>query len=227
MYFRGIHFITGTGTSVGKTTATAALVANAMAAGEEPIVVKLAQTGEVPGEGALETIGRLTGCGDLHEFERYDDALPPLCAARFNGRPEMDLDEVAGKLRDFAADGRPVFVEGTGGLLVRYSSWALPELIAEIGAYITIVTSTSPGTLNAAELTVEACRARGLEITGIIGGARPDQPDVVAECIFEQLPLVTGVPVLGWLPENADRLSREEFLGRAAGWFGGASAELA
>ena len=62
MYFRGIHIITGTGRSVGKTTATAALVAQAMAAGEEPIVVKLAQTGEPEGQGALATIHRLTGC---------------------------------------------------------------------------------------------------------------------------------------------------------------------
>ncbi|HHT32352.1 MAG TPA: dethiobiotin synthase [Corynebacterium sp.] len=225
MYFRGIHIITGTGTSVGKTTATAALVAQAMAAGEEPIVVKLAQTGEPEGKGALEVIRRLTGCEDLHEFARYDDALPPVFAARRVGAPELDLEETADKLRDLAADGRPVFVEGTGGVLARISNWALPQLAEELGAKVTIVTATSPGTLNAVELTLEACRARGLEITGIIGGARPEQPDAVAECVIEQLPLVTGLPVLAWLPEDAAELDREDFVGRAASWFSGSFVE--
>ncbi|MFD5868760.1 ATP-dependent dethiobiotin synthetase BioD [Corynebacterium sp. NPDC060344] len=225
MYFRGIHIITGTGTSVGKTTATAALVAQAMAAGEEPVVVKLAQTGEPEGKGALETINRLTGCEDLHEFARYDDALPPAFAARRAGVPELDLEETANKLRDLAADGRPVFVEGTGGVLARISNWALPQLAEDLGAKVTIVTATSPGTLNSVELTLEACRARGLEITGIIGGARPEQPDAVAECVIEQLPIVTGLPVLAWLPEDAAELDRDEFVGRAASWFSGNFAE--
>lgn len=225
MYFRGIHIITGTGRSVGKTTATAALVAQAMAAGEEPIVVKLAQTGEPEGQGALATIHRLTGCEDLHEFARYPDALPPAFAARRIGAEELDLEETADKLRDLAADGRPVFVEGTGGVLARIANWSVPQLAEELGAKVTIVAAASPGTLNAVELTLEACRARGLEITGIIGGSLSVQPDAVAETIVEQVPIVTGLPVLAWLPEGAEELDREEFLGRAAGWFSGTTTE--
>ena len=225
MYFRGIHIITGTGRSVGKTTATAALAAQAMAAGEEPIVVKLAQTGEPEGQGALATIHRLTGCEDLHEFARYPDALPPAFAARRIGAEELDLEETADKLRDLAADGRPVFVEGTGGVLARIANWSVPQLAEELGAKVTIVTAASPGTLNAVELTLEACRARGLEITGIIGGSLSAQPDAVAETIVEQVPIVTGLPVLAWLPEGAEELDREEFLGRAAGWFRGTTTE--
>ncbi len=225
MYFRGIHIITGTGRSVGKTTATAALAAQAMAAGEEPVVVKLAQIGEPEGQGSIATIQRLTGCTDVHEFARYPDVLPPAFAARRIGAPELDLEETADKLRDLAADGHPVFVEGTGGVLARISNWAVPELAQELGAKATIVASTAPGTLNAVELTAEACRARGLEITGIIGRSLPEQPDVAAECVVEQMPILTGLPVLAWLPEDAADLDREEFLGRAAGWFSGASAE--
>ena len=74
-------------------------------------------------------------------------------------------------------------------------------------------------------LTVEACRARGLEITGIIGGSISAQPDAVAECVVEQVPIITGLPVLAWLPEGAADLDREEFLGRAAGWFSGTTLE--
>lgn len=225
MHFRGIHIITGTSTSVGKTTATAALVAQAMADGEEPIVVKLAQTGQPEGQGSLETIRELTGCEDLHEFARYRDPLPPVFAARLLGVPELDLKETADRLRDLAADGRPVFVEGTGGLLARISNWAIPELAEELGANVTIVTAISPGTLNSVELTLEACRARGVGVTGIIGGAMPKERDIVAEFVIEQLPVVSGVPVLAWLPEGAANLDREDFLGRAAGWFSGATAE--
>ncbi|WP_295624452.1 ATP-dependent dethiobiotin synthetase BioD [uncultured Corynebacterium sp.] len=221
MYFRGIHIITGTTAGVGKTTATAALVAQAMAVGEEPVVVKLAQTGESEDQGALADIRRLTGCEDLHEFARYPAALPPVFAARRAGLPELDLAETAERLRDLAADGRPVFVIGTGGILARIANWSLPALAEELGAPVTIVTGTAPGTLNIVELTVEACKARGLEIAGIIGGAIPEELDAVDEYAVDQLPIVTGLPVLAWLPEGADRLEREDFIGRAAGWFNG------
>ena len=54
---------------------------------------------------------------------------------------------------------------------------------------------------------------------------QPATPDAVAETIVEQVPIVTGLPVLAWLPEGAEELDREEFLGRAAGWFSGTTTE--
>ena len=226
MHFRGIHIITGTRAGVGKTTATAAFVAQAMAAGEDPIVVKLAQTGESEGEGSLKNIRRLTGCGNTHEFARYPDELPPAFAARRAELPELDLDETADRLRDLAADGQPVFVEGTGGVLVRISNWSIAELAAELGAPVTVVTSPIPGSLNSSELTIEACRARGLDITGVVIGEVPEEKDLSAECVIEQIPLIVSAPLLAMIPEGAEDLERDEFLGRAAGWFQGSRASL-
>src|SRR5699024_10555184 len=111
------------------------------------------------------------------------------------------------------------------GVLARIANWSVPQLAEELGAKVTIVTAASPGTLNAVELTLEACRARGLEITGIIGGSLSVQPDAGAETIVEQVAIVTGLPVLAWRPEGAEELDREEFLGRAAGWFSGTTTE--
>lgn len=226
MHFRGIHIITGTSAGVGKTTVTAAFVAQAMAAGEDPIVVKLAQTGEPEGRGALENIRELTGCGNLHEFARYPDELPPAYAARRAGLPELDLKETAERLRDLAADGQPVFVEGTGGVLVRIANWSIAELASELGAPVTVVASTVPGTLNNTELAVEACRARGLEVSGVVVAEVPAERDLATECVIENMPLLTTAPVLATIPEEAGRMSREDFLGRAAGWFTGARASL-
>src|SRR5262249_8609889 len=74
---RGILFVTGTGTGVGKTVVTAAIAALAAADGQRVAVVKVAQTGIHDGPGSdtpdLETITRLSGVTDTHELARFPD----------------------------------------------------------------------------------------------------------------------------------------------------------
>lgn len=69
--------VTGTGTDVGKTIATAAIAGLLRSHGEKVVVVKPAQTGYPgTGEGAgqggdLDDVVRLTGVTGLHGFARY------------------------------------------------------------------------------------------------------------------------------------------------------------
>lgn len=119
-----IVFITGTGTDIGKTIATAAVAATLAAQGRRVVVVKPAQTG-FPGTGGdLDDVARLTGVTDLHGFVRYPEPMAPLAAARRAGLPTLGLGEAAARIRELDGPDRTVLVEGAGGLLVRLGSGA-------------------------------------------------------------------------------------------------------
>ena len=66
------------------------------------------------------------------------------------------------------------------------------------------------------KLTVEAARHRGLHVLGLIGGSLPAQPDLATRLNVEEMPQVTGVPLLGCLPAGVGQLSREEFADRTS-----------
>lgn len=74
-----IIMVTGTGTDVGKTIATAALVSVLRDRGIDVLPAKPVQTG--PGEGDVATIAALTGVPGV-EYARYPEPLAPNIAAR-------------------------------------------------------------------------------------------------------------------------------------------------
>ena len=87
---------------------------------------------------------------------------------------------------------------------------------------LVIVAAAGLGTLNHTELTVRAARAAGIEPAGLVIGSWPADPGLAERCNRDDLPAVTGVPLLGVLPAGAGSLRREEFVAAAPGWFAGA-----
>ncbi len=75
------------------------------------------------------------------------------------------------------------------------------------------------GTLNHTALTVEALRARGVEPLGVVVGAWPERPGLAETCNRDDLPRVTGVPLLAVVPEGVGALPRAEFVAAAPEWF--------
>ena len=75
------------------------------------------------------------------------------------------------------------------------------------------------GTLNHTELTVNALRARSIEPDGLILGSWPAEPDLAERCNLEDLPRLTGVPLLAVIPEGSGAMSRDAFVSAAPGWF--------
>ena len=216
-----ILIITGTDTGVGKTITTAAL---AVVTGSAA-VVKPAQTGVTVDEpGDLAEIQRLTGLDDLHEGIRLRDPLAPTTAARREGVPLPSVETQAKLIDDLARTRDTVLVEGAGGLLVGLD--ADGKNLADLARHLTspftfvVVIRADLGTLNHSGLTVEALRARGLPIEGLVIGSWPDEPDLAEQCNLEDLPVTTGVPVIGRIPAGAGRLSREAFTSAAPSWFG-------
>jgi dethiobiotin synthetase len=74
-----------------------------------------------------------------------------------------------------------------------------------------VVAQAGLGTLNHTALTVEALRHRGLTCAGVVVGAWPGEPDLAARCNLQDLPTVTGQPVLGALPAGSGTLGPSEF----------------
>ncbi|AKK03062.1 dethiobiotin synthase [Corynebacterium epidermidicanis] len=208
-----ILMVTGTNTDVGKTVATAVLARGYLEAGYDVIAIKPVQTGEPEGHGDAVTVRALSGI-ETYEFIRYPEPLAPNLAAQRAGMPTLDLADTAARIRGLDRPGRVVLVEGAGGLLVRMAKdWNIADLAAQLAAPMVVVTSTELGSLNLAELTVEAAQRRGVEVVGLIGGRLKRDNDLATELNLAEFSVVTGVPYLGSIREGAlDDLDRVEVL---------------
>ena len=212
-----ITVVTGTSTGVGKTIAAAALATRS----QSVVVVKPVQTGLMPGEpGDVDVVRRLAGC-EVTESVRLPDPLAPDTAARQAGVTLPSVADHAKRIRELAAVFDNVIVEGAGGLLVRLdvAGGTLLDLAEALSASVVVVVAAGLGTLNHTELTVGALRARGIEPAGLIVGSWPSSPDLAARCNLEDLPRVTGVPLLAVIPAGVGGLHRAEFAAAVPTWF--------
>ena len=193
--------VSGTDTGIGKTVFSAMLVQALDAAYWKPV-----QAGRENG-GDSETVGRLLSLGPERIMsERYvlSQPLSPHRAAELNG---IEIDADALSLPGPRADGRPLVVEGAGGLLVPLTRRTLfIEVFRRWGAPVVLCARTALGTINHTLLSIEAIRARGIPLLGIafIGQAMPDSERTIVE--------FSGARRLGrlpWLAEvTADALGR-------------------
>ncbi|HEY5836566.1 dethiobiotin synthase [Streptomyces sp.] len=216
-----IVVITGTGTEVGKTVATAAVAAASLAQGLSVAVLKPAQTGVGEGEpGDAAEVARLAGPVTAVELARYPEPLAPATAARRAGLPPVGPQDVAEAAAKLAAVHDVVLIEGSGGLLVRYDEQGstLADAAALLRARVLLVAPAGLGTLNTTALTTQALAARKLNCLGlIIGSWRPD-PDLAERCNIADLQRVAGAPLLGALPQRAGALSPAAFRTAAPDW---------
>lgn len=217
-----IVVVTGTDTGVGKTIATAALARRATGSGSV-VVVKPVQTGVGPTSDEVadaEVVHRLTGCA-VQELTCLEDPLAPDTAARRREVRIPPVAEYADRVQVLAESHDTVIVEGSGGVLVRLDTegGTILDLAQRLDAEVVVVASAGLGTLNHSELTVAALRGRGIEPTGLVIGSWPREPGLAETCNLDDLPRVTGVPLLASIPAGAGALTREEFVRQSPRWF--------
>jgi len=212
--------VTGTDTGVGKTVVTAALAAVQLSLGRTVAVVKPAQTGVAPEEdGDLAEVRRLAGEVSLHEGVRLPDPLAPDAAGRVAGLPLPSLEEQQELVGAVAKEHDVTLVEGAGGLMVRLGAdYALADVVAPFDARWVVVARAGLGTLNHAELTVAALCARGQDVAGVVIGSWPEHRDLAEQQNLIDLPRVTGVPLLGLVPEGAAALPVRAFRRGSLDW---------
>ncbi|MCK0440917.1 dethiobiotin synthase [Gordonia alkaliphila] len=218
-----ILVVTGTSTDVGKTIAVAALAAAARADGLRVAVCKPAQTGVRPHDpGDLTVVTDLVGALPTAEVARYRQPLAPETAARRAGAPFLTLDAICAAVQRLAVDADLVLVEGAGGVLVRLApDLTLLDVAVALDAPAVVVTDPGLGTLNHTELTVDALRAAGVAVAGLILGAWPDAPDLAMTCNRDDLPRLTGAPVVAAVPAGMGAAAPQHFQAAAPTWFTG------
>ncbi len=180
-------FVTGTDTDIGKTVVSAWLMQALDGDYWKPV-----QCGLVDGEGDSETVQRLTGFSD----ERFHAPTHVFSAPR-------SPHEAAGKegvtiaLDDFIlpVTPRPLIVEGAGGVLVPLNDEMLmTDLMARLSLPIILVARTALGTINHSLLAIEALRARGLDLAGIVLCGPEDAANRDAIQIHGRVPVIGALP---------------------------------
>lgn len=203
-------FVTGTDTGCGKTAVACALARSLSAAGKRVRVLKPIETGCVGGVPA-DALALADAAGDDAPVERlcpYRLAIPaaPEVAARAENIA-IALAPIEAALARARGDADLVIVEGAGGLLVPISPGLdMAGLASHLRLPILVVARAALGTINHTLLTLEAARARGLRVLGVVvshacaGLSRADRQNL--DLLLERLP----VPLLGELPFGARQL---------------------
>lgn len=220
-------FVTGTDAGVGKTAVAAGIAACLHERGVRVYPFKPVETGWPEGSRWPRDAACLARAARREDLDRedvcpvaYREPLAPTVAARRAGET-IDLGRIdqAYKRANGAANGLHedgyaapgfVVVEGTGGLLAPVTSdVTMADLAGKWGLPLLVVARPGKGTLNHVALTVRQARSHGLDVVGLVLSRWPEDPDVATQTNPEELERLTGVPVLGRLPE-LPRLDTQE-----------------
>jgi dethiobiotin synthetase len=152
--------VTGTDTGVGKTVFAAALAGALDGLYWKPVQAGLEE--ETDSETALRLSG-LPAERILPETYRLKTPASPHLAAELDG---IVIDPAALVLPDTI---RPLVVEAAGGLLVPLTREVVYiDVIARWRAPVVLCARTTLGTINHSLLSIEALRARGIALLGIV-----------------------------------------------------------
>lgn len=166
--------VTATGTDIGKTVFAAALTAALDGCYWKPV-----QAGLDDGTDRAR-VAALTGLPDdrlLPETWRLTTPCSPHRAAQIDG-VTIDVDGLLPP-----ACGRPLVIEGAGGVLVPFTRDAtFADLIARWQLPAVLVAATTLGTISHSLTAIEALRARNVAIRGVafVGDAVEDSEATIA-----------------------------------------------
>ena len=215
---RGL-FVTGTDTGVGKTVVTAALARALKSRGIDVGVMKPVATGCLSQNGTL-----LSGDAQrLLEAAQTDDPLELVSPHRFappvapwvarglsrrqtdggqaKGRVPFSFDRIERAYQVLISRHEILLVEGIGGLLVPLDErHTVADLIRHLQLPVLIVARASLGTINHTLLTLEAARAAGLQVLGIVLNGRSAKGTVAERTNPRVIRSLSGVPIFGVIP---------------------------
>lgn len=173
MAYRPI-FITGTDTSVGKTTITAALLLALQQQGKSVGVLKPLETGvdsEHSEHSDTERLRRLlspTPSFDSVCLYSFPQPLAPLAAARETGLT-IDLSRIRSHMHKLAQQYSVLLIEGAGGIFTPITpQHTMRDLITFLNIPCLIVGRTSLGGINHCLLTLEALQQVEITVYGIV-----------------------------------------------------------
>lgn len=208
---RGV-FVTGTDTGAGKSVVAAAICAALVARGERVAAFKPAVTGtdEAPGEWPAdhELLAGVTG-QEPREVAPYafGPAVSPHWAAEL-ADTAIDPARLVERAQAAHQGVDSVVCEGVGGLLVPLTrGYAVRDLAVDLGLPIVVAARPGLGTISHTLLTVEAARAVGLRVAGIVMTPWQPSPAPIEASNRATVQELAGVGVSGLAPTAPDALA--------------------
>lgn len=216
---RGL-FVTGTGTGVGKTIVSAALLAAMRAAGErvrahKPVVTGLEEpSGAWPPDDELLALAAGMRPEEVAPL-RYRPPVSPHLASTLAGE-RIDRASLVENARRTTGE-QVLVIEGVGGLLVPLGDdFTVCDLMRELGLPVLIAASPTLGTINHTLLTLHTARGAGLDVRAVVLTPWPEHPSAMehsnretiarlGEVEVERLPSI-GSPDLGLLATAGEQL---------------------
>ena len=210
-------FVTGTGTGVGKTVVAAALAKTLATGGGVVGALKPVQTGAADAADDLCFVRLAAGLPEEHTRApyRFEAPLAPSVAARLEGG-HIDLEGIRCAFRELRRACDLVVVEGAGGLLVPLDeggdeggdgagaggATTMATVAGALGLAVVVVAPPGLGMLNHTALTIEAARARGLCVLGVVLCRFPESAWGLAEATNPAaLEALAGTRILGVVPD--------------------------
>jgi dethiobiotin synthetase len=206
-------FITGSGTSVGKTYVTCRLIHQLRRSGRNARALKPVITGFDPGTAVESDTGSLLAAmdepldpasiGAISPWRFAEPISPDMAAAR-NGR-RLDATEIATFCRYAAPGGEDgvLLVEGIGGVMVPLNDKeTVLDWMVALGWPVLLVVGSYLGTLSHTLTAVETIRARDLTLAGIVISESEENPVPLAETAQTLRRFAGEVPVVA-LPRPA------------------------
>lgn len=201
-------FVTGTGTDVGKTFVTAALVQGLRSAGQTVEAYKPVVSGFDPADVAgsdpgvlLAALGREPTAEAIERIApwRFAAPLSPDLAAKAEGRA-IDFPALVEFTRDAAYGRGMVFIEGVGGIMVPLDqTHTVLDWISALRIPVLVVAGSYLGTISHTLTALHVLAQRNLDIAGVVvsesASAGASLGDTVAAITRFAVPIdVVGVP---------------------------------
>ena len=191
------YFVTGTGTSVGKTLLSAYLVRVLDGFYWKPI-----QCGVPTDCARVQALSGLDG-------SRFCDSVYELRAARSPHEAAEMQGETIQLQRIRCPDKTPLVVEGAGGVLVPINETSLMvDMMLQLKLPTIVVASSALGTINHTLLTLEALRRRHVDICGVVLCGERDDANQRAIETYGRVKVLCTFIVEGWVESLQDERLR-------------------
>ena len=203
------YFVTGTGTGVGKTLVSCALLHAFSARGETTVGMKPVAAGCENGNWRdVELLAAASTVATPQELVNPYALIPPIAphiAASRTGI-NIDINVIRQACLELQKIADVVIVEGVGGFLVPLNDHQdTADMAVALGLPVIVVVGMQLGCLNHALLTAQAVQATGLPLAGWVANCIDPQMEALGENVLALEQRLT-CPLLGVLPfeQNPD-----------------------
>lgn len=203
-------FIVGTDTGVGKSIATGLLGRYFIEKGLNTVTQKWIQTGNISRDFACDINTHLKIMGKKKaDFIKYESHICPYLfktpssphlAASLEGKT-ISSGKIISSFKLLSEEFDIVLVEGVGGVLVPYNQkFTVLDIVKQLRLPVLVVAANKLGAINHTLLTIEALKARKIDIVGVIFNNSKDTDKRITVDNPRIVGKLSQVDILGSLP---------------------------